>query len=114
MAMVVKYFVGTFIVSSSMLLTHIICDTQSRKLAAQTVSNFVHAKASLNPFHKYPGLTCGFYIVKPRFLFETVDLWSYIMPIARYLHTLSLTHSPLHSMEITASTVSSDRHYVGP
>ncbi len=26
--------------------------------------------------------------VKTRFLFESVDLWSYRMPIARYLHTL--------------------------
>ncbi len=29
---------------------------------------------------KYPGLTCGltYTVVKPRFLFKTVDLWSYI------------------------------------
>ncbi len=37
---------------------------------------------------KCPGLTCGINIVKPRFLFKTVDLWSYIMPIDRYSHTL--------------------------
>ncbi len=35
-----------------------------------------------------PGLTCGINIVKPRFLFKTVDLWSYILPIDRYSHTL--------------------------
>ncbi len=35
-----------------------------------------------------PGLTCGINIVKPIFLFKTVDLWSYIMPIDRYSHTL--------------------------
>ncbi len=28
-----------------------------------------------------PGLTCGTNIVKPRFLYKTVDLWSFIMPI---------------------------------
>ena len=28
-----------------------------------------------------------FKIVKPRFLFETVDLWPYMMPITRVLHT---------------------------
>ena len=37
---------------------------------------------------KCPGLTCGINIVKPRFLFKTVDLWSYILPINRYSHTL--------------------------
>ncbi len=35
-----------------------------------------------------PGLICGINIVKPRFLFKTVDLWSYIMPIDRYSQTL--------------------------
>ncbi len=35
-----------------------------------------------------PGLTCGINIVKPRFLFQTVYQWSYIMPIDRYSHTL--------------------------
>ncbi len=37
---------------------------------------------------KCPGLTCGINIVKPRFLFKTVDLWSYILPIDRYSPTL--------------------------
>ncbi len=40
--------------------------------------------------HSYkncPGLTCGINIVKPRFLYKAVDLWSYIMPIDRYSHT---------------------------
>ncbi len=37
---------------------------------------------------KCPGLTCGINIVKPRFLFKTVDLWSYILPFDRYSHTL--------------------------
>ncbi len=27
-------------------------------------------------------------IVKPRFLFKTADIWSYIMPIDRYSHAL--------------------------
>ncbi len=36
---------------------------------------------------KCPGLTCGINIVKPRFLFKTMDLWSCIMPIDRYSHT---------------------------
>ena len=30
-----------------------------------------------------PGLTCGIIIVKPRFLYKTVDLWSHIMLIDR-------------------------------
>ena len=37
---------------------------------------------------KCPGLTCGINIVKPMFLFKTVGLWSYIMPIDRYSYTL--------------------------
>ncbi len=37
---------------------------------------------------KCPGLTCGINIVKPRFLFKTVNLWSYILPSNRYSHTL--------------------------
>ncbi len=39
-------------------------------------------------YRKCPGLTCGINIVKPRFLFKTVGLWSYILPIYRYSHTL--------------------------
>ncbi len=31
-------------------------------------------------------LDMWYYIVKPRFLSKTVDLWSYIMPIDRYIH----------------------------
>ncbi len=34
-----------------------------------------------------PGLTCGINIVKPRFLFKTVDLWSYILPIDTHIRS---------------------------
>ncbi len=41
---------------------------------------------TMENYTKCPGLTCGINIVKPRFLFKTVDLWSYILPIDRYSH----------------------------
>ncbi len=51
---------------------------------------FGHSCGHLSAFQALgcPGLTCDINIVKPRFLFKTVDLWSYIMPIDRYSHTL--------------------------
>ncbi len=36
----------------------------------------MHPTLSKTDAVNYPGLTCGFNIVKPR-LFKTVDLWSY-------------------------------------
>ncbi len=35
-----------------------------------------------------PGLTCGISMVKPRFVFEIVNLWSYILLINRYPYML--------------------------
>ncbi len=39
-------------------------------------------------WEKCPGLTCVINIIKPRFLYKTVDLWSYMMPLDRYSHIL--------------------------
>ncbi len=54
----------------------------------------VHITADIGPNSSNgwcPGLTCGANIVKPRLLFKTVDLWSYILilPTDRYSHMLA-------------------------
>ncbi len=53
-----------------------------------TVSISKYFITSMTTWTKCPGLTCVINIVKPRFLFKIVDLWSYTLPIDRYSHTL--------------------------
>ncbi len=57
-------------------------------LVTQTSKDLIKMTQFVFQIMQCPGLTCGINIVKPRFLFKTVDLWSYIMPIDRYSHTL--------------------------
>ncbi len=57
-------------------------NTVSRHLSKNTILEQIFQSTQ-----QCPGLTCGVNKVKPRFLYKTVDLWSYSMSIDRYIHS---------------------------